>query len=107
MTILTLAAIEADPWNAVELELPADSDRVFLETAYRAAKRCAVIEYDLLIAAREGRHIPEGWMAGDEESPDIHEYNKARWLQAELRMELIAERYREAFQAEIDPPQIS
>jgi hypothetical protein len=64
-----------------------------------------VIEYDLLIAVREGRHIPEGWMTGEEESTDIHEHNKARWLQAEQRMELIAERYREAFQAEIDPPQ--
>ncbi|MGO9233427.1 MAG: hypothetical protein ACLP4V_04825 [Methylocella sp.] len=104
MTVLTLAAIEADPWNAVELAWPADADRVFMEAAYRAAKRCAVIEYDLLIAAREGRHIPEGWMTGEEESPDIHEYNKARWLQAEQRMELIAECYREAFKAEIDPP---
>ena len=53
MTILTLPAIEADPRNAVEFEWPADADRVFMKTAYRAAKRCAVIEYDLLIAARD------------------------------------------------------
>ena len=98
-------AIEADPWNAVVLEWPADADRVFMEAAYRAAKRCAVIEFDLLIAAREGRHIPEGWMVREEESPDIHEYNEARWLQAEQHKEFIAECYREAFQAEIDPPQ--
>ena len=40
MTVLTLAAVEAGPWNAVELAWPADADRVFMEAAYRAAKRC-------------------------------------------------------------------
>ena len=100
MTILTLEAIEADPWNAVKLEWPADADRAFLSggglSGRQTVRRNRIRPVDRCARGVDG--------TGEEELPDIHEYNKARWLQAEQRMELIAECYREAFQAEIDPP---
>ena len=91
MMFLTFAAIEADPWNAVECALPTDADRALLEAAYRAAQQCAATEYRLMTAARDRAYVPTGWTAG-EDAPDVHEFNEARWFQAEQRMNEIAAR---------------
>jgi hypothetical protein len=55
---LTLEAIERDPWNAVELPLPANADAALLQAARSAAEYCADGEHELMLAAREGRYTP-------------------------------------------------
>jgi len=91
MTILTIAAIEADPWNAVEYDLPRDADSALLRAANSAARTCMEHEYELMMAAREGLYTPPGWMLA-EDAPDIHEYNEYRWLKALDRVETIESR---------------
>jgi hypothetical protein len=87
---LTLEAIERDPWNAVELSLPPNADAALLQAARSAAEYCADGEHELMLAAREGRYTPPGW-TGAEGEPDAHEYNEAKWLQADKRLGLINE----------------
>ena len=95
MTILTLDAIEAHPKNAVEMEIPADADRVLLQAAYCAARYWADINYILMRAACDGLYIPADYaegMAAGELFPDVHEDNEAEWFRADRRVVLIAER---------------
>ena len=88
---LTLDLIARDPWNAVELPLPANADEVLLKAARSAAEYCAEGHHELMTAAIEGRYAPPGW-TGAEGEPDAHEYDEARWLQAGSRLSLINER---------------
>jgi hypothetical protein len=44
-----------------------------------------------MVAAWERRYTPPGWTGADGD-PDVHEYNEARWFQADQRVELIDER---------------
>ena len=81
---LTLEAIAADPWNAVELPIPADASKELLTAARSAAEYCAEGHYDLMQQALAGTYTPPGW-TGAEGEPDAHEYDEARWQQAEAR----------------------
>ena len=54
MTILTLAAIAENEWNAVAYDLPTDPDRDLLEATYSAAQHCAAKEFHLMNAALVG-----------------------------------------------------
>lgn len=89
--ILTLETIAADPWNAVELPLPANVDKELLIAARSAAEYCADGHHELMEAARRGDHTPPGWTGADNE-PDAHEYDEARWLQADTRLAVINDR---------------
>ena len=91
---LTLEAIEQDPWNAVELPLPANADPALLDAAKSAADYCVDGEHALMMAARAGDYVPPGWTPAPD-APDVHEYNEARWLQALDRSELIEQRQAE------------
>jgi hypothetical protein len=100
MPILTLAAIEAHPSNAVDYALPATPDRTLLEAAYCAAVYCLNVNFLLMRAVRERRYVPPQWLAdqaAESVCPDAHEYNEARWLKAVERVHLIAEQFEEAF----------
>jgi hypothetical protein len=86
---LTLEAIENDPWNAVELPLPANADETLLKAARSAAEYCADGHHELMMDALAGRNS-EHWSkeldAAGIPQPDAHEYNEARWLQADKRL---------------------
>lgn len=87
---LTLEAIADDPWNAVELPLPANADKELLTAARSAAEYSMVGEHELMTLAREGDYTPPGW-TGAEGEPDVHEYNEGRYLRAEARYGAINE----------------
>jgi hypothetical protein len=91
MPVLTLEALEADPWNAVEYELPEEAERGLLDAAFRAVRGCLKREHDLMLAAEaEWRIKPE---TGEAEYPPNHAEHKARWEQGCERLYLIADRY--------------
>lgn len=96
---LTLEAIAADPWNAVELPLPANADKELLTAARSAAEYCVDGHHELMMKARAGEYAPPGW-TGAEGEPDAHEYDEDRWLQALDRFELVTSRLAEPQQAE-------
>ena len=91
---LTLEAIAADPWNAVELPLPPAADKELLTAARSAAEYCADGEHHLMMEARAGRNT-EHWSAALHAAgipqPDVHEYNEDRWFQADTRLGAINE----------------
>jgi hypothetical protein len=90
---LTLEAIAADPWNAVELPLPADADKELLIAARSAAEYCADGHHELMMKAIAGEYTPPNWTGvGDGTEPDVHEYDEGKWLQADARLNLIDER---------------
>ena len=93
MTILTLAAIAENEWNAVAYDLPTDPDRDLLEATYSAAQHCAAKEFHLMNAALVGPG-----RVGDEG------YYEERWLEAGQRVVLASDRYWRSFQARIDDP---
>ena len=86
---LTLEAIAADPWNAVELPLPADASKELLLAARDAAEHSHGLEHHLMMEARAGRNT-EHWSAELYEAgipqPDVHEYNESRWFKAGTRL---------------------
>jgi hypothetical protein len=88
---LTLDDIADDPWNAVVMPLPKDATPELLGAALSSAEYCVEGEYDLMQQAQAGEYVPSGWTPG-EDSPDVHEYNEARWLAALDRAELITAR---------------
>jgi len=90
MTTLTLEAIQADAWNAVNLQLPADRDSQLLEAALKASALCVEEAHGKMQAARAGTLIPEGWHPGPE-SPDAHEFYEQDWLNALNRFEALQE----------------
>jgi hypothetical protein len=82
---LTLEAIAADPWNAVELPLPANADKELLTAARSASEYCADGHHELMMKARAGEYAPPGW-TGAEGEPGAHEYDEGRWFQADTRL---------------------
>ena len=90
--MLTLEAIAADPWNAVELPLPPGAGKELLTAAREAAAYSHATEHHLMMEARAGRNT-EHWSAelhaAGVPQPDIHEYNENRWFQAETRLDEI------------------
>jgi hypothetical protein len=82
MAGLTVAAIRADPRNAVEGEFPLTADHHLLQAACSAARLYADKEFDLMLAARKGSYTPVEWKQGyatDQPCPDFHEFSEARW----------------------------
>jgi hypothetical protein len=74
----------------VELPLPADADKELLTAARSAAEYCAEGHHELMTKAIAGEYTPPGW-TGVEGEPDAHEYDEARWLQADARLDVINE----------------
>jgi hypothetical protein len=89
MAVLTLEAIEADPWNAVECELPEPIDVALLEAASRAVRTCISLEHSRMLEAEESRHMQRE--TGETKYPPVHAEHKARWQQAATRLHLIAD----------------
>ncbi len=90
--VLTVEAIEADAWNAVAYELPEKADPALLDAAFGAVRGCIARERELMLAAEEGLHVPEGRTEGEDSAP-VHACNEARWRQARERLDLIGNRY--------------
>ncbi len=90
MPILTIDALQENPWSVVSHELPPQPPRLLLELAYLAADYCRTSEFLLMEAARLGSYVPCGWMPGDD-SPDVHEASEARWCEADARLAVISE----------------
>ena len=88
---LTLAAVAAEPWNAVILPLPENASPELLTAARDAATFCADGEHELMQAARNGLFTPAAWVVGDG-GKDGHEEPESYCLAARDRLELIAER---------------
>lgn len=92
---LTLALIEANPRNAVDLKIPADAPMELLIAAHMAAKYDAEINHFLMREARAGTYTDnwseEAHRAG-EVQPDVHEANENLWLRARDRADALAGR---------------
>jgi hypothetical protein len=85
MPTLTIEAIRENPWNAITYGLPSDPAPLLLEVAHLAAAYCRASEYQLMLAAREGRYMPRGWEPSND-SPDIHEESETRCDAADERL---------------------
>ena len=89
---LTLALIEQNPWNAVELPLPENPPPELLLAAHKAAFYCADMNNFLMQEAR-ARNYSEHWSAeadkAGERQPDVHEFNEAQRFQATQRVEML------------------
>jgi hypothetical protein len=97
MSVLTVEALAANPWNAVEYELPETAERGLLDAAFRAVKSCLSRERDLMLAAEAGWRIkPE---TGQVEYPPLYAHHKARWEQGCKRLYLIADFYQQELHA--------
>jgi len=115
--LMTLEAIAADPWNAVELPLPANADQDLLVAVRDAADHFVHSEHHLMLEARAGRnseHWSEELHAAGIPQPDAHEYNEDRWLQALDRFELVTGQLAERQQIEaqqqgdgLTPPEVA
>ena|SRR5271165_3656157 len=90
MPVLTLEAIEADPWNAVQYELPAEAGRSLLDAALRAVQHCVDHEHKMILVAEDGLRTL-GRTPASKSLAEIHKTKKARWVQACARRDLIAE----------------
>jgi hypothetical protein len=93
---LTVEAIAADPWNAVELPLPPDASRELLNAAKRAAEYSAEGAHCLMLVERARGYVPkafdEVFGAAGEINYGALEYNEANWIKAEVRISEIDER---------------
>ena len=86
MAILTLKAIEAYAWNAVEYDFPEDADSALLFAALRAVQSCVAQEHEMMLAMEASSDSRE-W------SSALYKTCLARWRRACERLDLIAERY--------------
>jgi hypothetical protein len=93
---LTVEAIAADPWNAVELPLPPEASRELLNAAKSAAEYSAEGAHCLMLAERVGGYVPKAFHEVFDEAGEIMsgalEYNEANWIKAEVRISEINER---------------
>jgi hypothetical protein len=85
MPVLSFGAILRNPWAAITHQLPADSSLLLLRLAMVAAAYCRDREYLLMEAAREDLYTPPE-RTPDDNSPDVHEFNEARSLEADRRV---------------------
>ena len=104
MTILTLAAIAANPWNAVAYDLSTNADRTLLEATYSAAQQRVAEECGPMNAALAGSHNSRGQAGEEAAALDGEEDYEERWFDAARRVVLATEQYWCAFQARIDDP---
>jgi len=100
VTVLTVDAIEADAWKAIEGELPDDAGMTLLNAALRATQRCLAREHKLMLMAEEltqtqsasGQDAGRDWAS-------VYAQQKARCQQAGERLHLIADRYQQMLRA--------
>lgn len=101
MPTLTIEAIRENPWIILADPLPANPSPLLLKLAYLAASYCRSSEYFLMMEAREGDYVPEGWSA-TESSPDAHEESEAMCIGAEERLQTISELYERNYGVRLD-----
>jgi hypothetical protein len=88
MPMLTIETIRENPWNVVTLDLPRSPTPLLLELANLAAEYCRASEYMLMLAAREGVYVPDGWEPGGH-CGDVHEESQDRCHEADMQVKRI------------------
>jgi len=98
VTVLTVEAIEANAWNAVEGELPEDANLPLLNVVLRAVQLCVARERKLMEMAEE-LHSRGAGQAEGRDWGSVKAHHKARWQQASERLHLIADCYKRMLRA--------